>query len=82
MPKGPTLTRQWEKVGVMRKTVNLRTTMRMDRGLDFRVNDQEQDGESDTVSTSELVQYVGQLHTTVVTLLHTVKSGEMSTRKL
>jgi hypothetical protein len=36
MPRGPTLTRQWEKVEVMkRKTGNLRTTMRMDRGLEL-----------------------------------------------
>ena len=34
MPRGRTLTRQWEKVEVMkRKTENLRTTMRMGSGV-------------------------------------------------
>ena len=38
MPRGTTLTRQWEKVEVMkRKTANLRTTMRIVRGLDLHL---------------------------------------------
>ena len=40
MPRGTTLTRQWEKVEVMkRKTGNLRTTMRMRTGLQVLPND-------------------------------------------
>ena len=45
--RGPTLVRQWEKVEVMRKTVNLRTTMRMVRGLDLQANGQEQNGKAE-----------------------------------
>ncbi len=42
MTIGTTLTRQWEKVEVMkRKTGNLRTTMRMGRGVELLPNDQE-----------------------------------------
>ena len=51
----------------MRKTVNLRTKMWMVRGLDLQTNDQEQNGEINEDSTSELVQSGGQLHTTVMT---------------
>ena len=49
MTRGTTLTRQWEKVEVMkRKTGNLRTTMRMGTGVDSEVlpNGQEHNGES------------------------------------
>jgi hypothetical protein len=42
-------------------------------GLELHPNDQEQNGEDRTVSTSELVQYRGQLQTTVVTLLISAK---------
>jgi hypothetical protein len=44
---GTTLTRQWEKVEVMkRKTGNLRTTMRNDTGVEVLTNDQEHIGET------------------------------------
>ena len=83
MPRGTTLTRQsvrqWEKVEVMkRKTGNLRTTMRMDTGVEVLTNDQEHNGESYAASTSELVQWSGQLQTTVVMLLLSAKLGDMS----
>ena len=42
-------------------------------------SDQEHDGESCAASTSELVQWSGQLQTTVVTLLLSAKLGDMST---
>ena len=49
------MTRQWEKVEVMkRKTGNLRTTMRMGTGLEVLPNGQEHNGESCAASTSEL----------------------------
>ena len=68
MPRETTLTRQWDKVEVMkRKMGNLRTTMRMVTGVEVLSNDQEHIGESCTTSTSELVQWSGQLQTTVVT---------------
>ena len=83
MPRGTTLTRQWEKVEVMkRKTGNLRTTMRMDTGVEVLPNDQEHNGESYAASTSELVQWSGQLQTTVVMLLLSAKLGDMSTEKI
>jgi hypothetical protein len=59
-----------------RKTGNLRTTMRIvwiGRGLEVLTNGQEQNGENSTDSTSELVQWSGQLQTMVVTLLISVK---------
>jgi hypothetical protein len=60
---------QWEKVEVMkRKTGNLRTTMRMSTRVEVLPNGQEHIGESCSASTSELVQWSGQLQTTVVTL--------------
>jgi hypothetical protein len=72
--------RSTEKVQVMkRKTGNLRTGMRMDTGLQVLPNGQEHNGESCSASTSELVQWSGQLQTTVVTLLLGVKLGDMST---
>ncbi len=80
--RGTTLTRQWEKVEVMkRKTGNLRTTMRMGRGVELMSHGQEQNGESITSSTSELVQWSGQLQTTVVTLLLSAKLGDISTTR-
>jgi hypothetical protein len=82
MSRGRTLVSQWEKVEVMkRKTGNLRTTMRMDTGVEVLSNDQEHYGESCASSTSELVQWSGQLQTTVVTLLLTAKLGDMSTAR-
>ena len=82
MPRGTTLTRQWEKVEVMkRKTGNLRTTMRMDTGVEVLPNDQEHNGESYAASTSELVQWSGQLQTTVVMLLLSAKLGDMLTAR-
>ena len=64
MPRGRTLTRHWEKVEVMkRKMGNLRTTMRMVTGVEVLPNGQEYNGESCTASTSELVQWSGQLQT-------------------
>jgi hypothetical protein len=57
-----------EKVEVMkRKTGNLRTTMRMDTGVEVLPNVQEHNGESCVASTSELVKWSGQLQTTVET---------------
>ena len=82
MPRGTTLTREWEKVEVMkRKTGNLRTTMRMSTGVEVLPNGQELNGESFAASTSELVQWSGQLQTTVVTLLLSAKLGDMSTAR-
>ena len=51
-----------------KKTGNLRTTMRMGTGVEVLPNGQEHNGESCAASTSELVQWSGQLQTTVVTL--------------
>jgi hypothetical protein len=56
--------------------------MRMGRGLELQSNDQEQNGEVSTAPTSELVQCSGQLQTTVVMLLISVKLGDMSTLNL
>jgi hypothetical protein len=54
MPKGRTLTRQWEKVEVMkRKTGNLRTTMRIVTGVEVMSNGQEHNGENCASSTSD-----------------------------
>ena len=64
-----------------RKTGNLRTTMRMSTGLEVLPKGQELNGESCGASTSELVQWSGQLQTTVVTLLLNAKLGDMSTAR-
>jgi hypothetical protein len=48
-----------------RKTGNLRTTMRMRTGVEVLPNGQEHNGEICSASTSELVQWSGQLQTTV-----------------
>ena len=54
---------------------------RMGTGVQVLPNDQEHNGESYTASTSELVQWSGQLQTTVVTLLLSAKLGDMSTAR-
>jgi hypothetical protein len=64
-----------------RKTGNLRTGMRIGTGLQVLPNGQEHNGENCSASTSELVQWSGQLQTTVVTLLLGVKLGDMSTTR-
>jgi hypothetical protein len=51
----------------------------MGTGLQVLPNGQEHNGESCAASTSELVQWSGQLQTTVVTLLLGAKLGDMST---
>jgi hypothetical protein len=82
IPRGRTLTRQWEKVEVMkRKTGNLRTTMKMGTGVEMLPNGQEHNGENCAASTSELMQWSGQLQTTIVTLLLSAKLGDMSTAR-
>ena len=54
--RGRTLTRQWEKVEVMkRNTGNVRTGMRMGTGVEVLPNGQEHNRESCAASTSELV---------------------------
>ena len=55
--------------------------MRIDTGVEVLPNGQEHDGESCAASTSELVQWSGQMQATVVTLLFSAKLGDMSTAR-
>ena len=50
-------------------------------GVEVLPNEQEHNGESYAASTSELVQWSGQLQTTVVMLLLSAKLGDMSTAR-
>ena len=54
---------------------------RMGTGVQVLPNDQGHNGKSYAASTSELVQWSGQLQTTVVMLLLSAKLGDMSTAR-